>query len=79
MGLIIDSSGSMRDKRLRVAAASMDLVKASNPQDEVFIVDFNDDAYLDQPFTNDSKTQAFGHRRAVWHPFFCHSVPCDTP
>ena len=57
----------------------MDLVQASNPQDEVFIVDFNDDAYLDQRFTNDSKTQAFGRRRAVWHPFFCHSVPCDTP
>ncbi len=48
MGIIIDNSGSMRDKRAKVAAASMDLVKASNPQDEVFIVNFNDDAYLDQ-------------------------------
>ncbi|MGD1097334.1 MAG: VWA domain-containing protein [Bryobacteraceae bacterium] len=55
MGIIIDNSGSMRDKRLKVAAASMDLVKASNPQDEVFIVNFNDDAYLDQPFTSDNK------------------------
>ena len=55
MGIIIDNSGSMRDKRAKVAAASMALVKASNPQDEVFIVDFNDDAYLDQPFTNDTK------------------------
>jgi Ca-activated chloride channel family protein len=55
MGIIIDNSGSMRDKRLKVAAAAMDLVKASNPQDEVFIVNFNDDAYLDCPFTSDTK------------------------
>jgi VWFA-related protein len=55
MGIIIDNSGSMRDKRLKVASASMALVKASNPQDEMFIVNFNDDAYLDQPFTSDNK------------------------
>ena len=55
MGIIIDNSGSMRDKRAKVAAASMALVKASNPQDEVFIVNFNDDAYLDQPLTSDVK------------------------
>jgi VWFA-related protein len=55
MGIIIDNSGSMRDKRAKVAAASLALVKASNPQDEVFIVNFNDDAYLDCPFTNDIK------------------------
>ena len=53
MGIIIDNSGSMRDKRSKVAAASLALVKASNPQDEEFIVNFNDDAYLDQPMTND--------------------------
>jgi len=33
----------------------MALVKASNPQDEVFIVNFNDEAYLDVPMTNDIK------------------------
>ncbi len=55
MGIIIDNSGSMRDKRSKVAAASMLLVKNSNPEDEVFIVNFNDDAYLDQDFTNDTK------------------------
>jgi Ca-activated chloride channel homolog len=38
-----------------VAAAALELVKASNPQDEVFIVDFNDVAYLDAPFTNNIK------------------------
>ncbi|HEV8147371.1 MAG TPA: VWA domain-containing protein [Bryobacteraceae bacterium] len=55
LGIIIDNSGSMRDKRTRVAAASLALVKASNPLDEVFIVNFNDDAFLDLPFTNDIK------------------------
>jgi VWFA-related protein len=57
LGLIIDNSGSMKekDKRARVEAASLAMVKASNPQDEVFVVDFNDDAYLDQDFTSDIK------------------------
>lgn len=55
MGVIIDNSGSMRDKAAKVAAAAVDLIKASNPQDEVFVVNFNDDAYLDQSFTNDIK------------------------
>jgi Ca-activated chloride channel homolog len=53
LGLLIDDSGSMRDKRAKVAAAAVALVKASNPQDEVFIVNFNDEAYLDVPFTSD--------------------------
>jgi Ca-activated chloride channel family protein len=55
LGIIIDNSGSMKEKRQRVETASVDLVKASNPQDEVFIVNFNDDAWLDVPFTNDIK------------------------
>jgi VWFA-related protein len=59
MGLIIDNSGSMRDKRARVEAAALTLVKDSNPEDEVFIVNFNDEAFLDNPhgkaFTSDIK------------------------
>jgi Ca-activated chloride channel family protein len=55
MGIIIDNSGSMREKRPKVAAAALELIKDSNPQDEVFIVDFNDVAYLDAPFTNNIK------------------------
>jgi Ca-activated chloride channel homolog len=55
LGVIIDNSGSMRDKASRVAAAALAMIKASNPQDEVFVVNFNDDAYLDQSFTNDVK------------------------
>lgn len=63
MGLIIDNSGSMRDKRAKVEAAALALVKASNPQDEVFIVNFNDDPYLDVPFTSDLKKMQEGIAR----------------
>jgi VWFA-related protein len=55
MGLVIDNSGSMRDKRTKVESAALALVKESNPQDEVFIVNFNDEAFLDKDFTNDVK------------------------
>jgi Ca-activated chloride channel family protein len=55
MGIVIDNSGSMRDKRANVNAASLALVKASNPSDEVFIIGFNDSAYMDQEFTSDTK------------------------
>ncbi len=55
MGLIIDNSGSMRDKRRKVESAALLLVKESNPDDEVFIVNFNDEAYLDVDFTGDVK------------------------
>jgi Ca-activated chloride channel homolog len=63
MGLIIDNSGSMREKRLKVEAAAMALVKASNPQDEVFIVNFNDEPYQDVPFTSDLKKMEDGLAR----------------
>jgi len=55
MGIIVDNSGSMTSKRSRVAAAALELVKQSNPDDEVFIVNFNDDTHFDQPLTNDVK------------------------
>jgi Ca-activated chloride channel homolog len=63
LGIIIDNSGSMRPKRERVEAAALNLVKESNPQDEVFIVNFNDDAFLDVPFTNDVKRMETGLAR----------------
>src|SRR5208283_5206143 len=53
MGIVIDNSGSMREKRAKVNQAALNLVRSSNPQDEVFVVDFNDEYYLDQDFTND--------------------------
>jgi Ca-activated chloride channel homolog len=53
LGLIIDNSGSMRDKRKKVEKAALDLVLASNKEDEVFVVNFNDSAYLDLPHEKD--------------------------
>ena len=53
MGILIDNSGSMREKRSKVNQAALNLVRSSNPKDEVFIVNFNDEYYLDQDFTND--------------------------
>ena len=51
IGVVIDNSGSMRLKRPAVNQAAINLVRASNPQDEVFVVNFNDEYYLDQDFT----------------------------
>jgi Ca-activated chloride channel family protein len=53
MGIVIDNSGSMREKRSKVNQAALNLVRSSNPKDEVFVVNFNDEYYLDQDFTND--------------------------
>ncbi|MFT4111680.1 VWA domain-containing protein [Silvibacterium sp.] len=52
MGILVDNSGSMRDKRAAVNNAALDLVKASNPEDEAFIVNFSDEAFIDQDFTS---------------------------
>jgi Ca-activated chloride channel family protein len=57
MGLVIDNSASMRTKRPRVNAAALTFVQTSNPQDQVFVVNFNDEYYLDldKDFTSDVK------------------------
>jgi VWFA-related protein len=53
IGILVDNSGSMRDKRSAVNAAALRLVRASNPQDAAFVVNFSDRAFLDQGFTSD--------------------------
>ncbi|MGA7449377.1 MAG: VWA domain-containing protein [Terriglobales bacterium] len=55
MGIVVDNSGSMREKRAKVNAAALNLVRSSNPEDEVCIVNFNDEYYLDQDFTANIK------------------------
>ena len=52
MAIVVDNSGSMREKRQKVNAAALNLVRSSNPSDQVFIVNFNDEYYLDQDFTS---------------------------
>ncbi len=51
MGLVIDNSGSMYRKRPSVNKSALDLVLASNPQDEAFVVNFSDEAFIDADFT----------------------------
>jgi VWFA-related protein len=51
LGLVIDASSSMRDKREKVAKAALTLVRASNPNDQVFIMGFHDKPWLAQDFT----------------------------
>src|ERR1700732_2341156 len=67
LGLIIDSSASMTDKRDRVAAAALALVQSSNPDDEVFIVNFADTPSLDVDFTNDTAQLKKGLSRVDSH------------
>lgn len=52
LGILVDNSGSMRDKRQQVDAAALELVRESNPKDTAFVVNFNEKAYLDQGFTS---------------------------
>jgi VWFA-related protein len=66
IALVVDNSGSMISKRPSVNKSTLDLVQASNPQDEAFVVNFGDEAIIDQDFTSDvSKLRA-----ALEHPTF---------
>jgi len=53
IALVVDNSGSMARKRPSVNKSALDLVEASNPQDEAFVVNFSDEAFIDQEFTSD--------------------------
>jgi Ca-activated chloride channel family protein len=52
LGILLDNSGSMLPKRKKVNDAALNLVRSSNAGDEVFVVNFGDDYYLDQDFTD---------------------------
>lgn len=56
VGLVLDNSASMRENRSAMKAGAVTFVETSNPLDEVFLVNFNDDYYLDlekKDFTSD--------------------------
>ena len=55
LGLVIDTSASMLNKRERVNSAALAMVKASNPDDEVCVISFSEDAFVTQDFTSDVK------------------------
>jgi len=53
IGILVDESGSMRQRLSAITAAVMEFVRSGNPDNQVFLVLFNDDPYLDQDFTSD--------------------------
>jgi Ca-activated chloride channel homolog len=53
MGILLDLSGSMRGKIDQVNKAALAFIRASNPQDQVFLIGFNDQVELLQDFTSD--------------------------
>jgi VWFA-related protein len=69
LGLVVDNSGSMRSKRSQVVTAVLALVRSLNPNDEVFIVNFNDTAKLGLQsatgFTNSQDEVRFALTRQV--------------
>ncbi|MGA8366145.1 MAG: VWA domain-containing protein [Candidatus Acidiferrales bacterium] len=69
MGLVIDNSGSMAEKRDQVNAAALAFVHSSNPQDEAFVVNFNDEYYLDTEgdFTSDPQNLSDALSRIETH------------
>ncbi|HKF46168.1 MAG TPA: VWA domain-containing protein [Terracidiphilus sp.] len=53
IGMVVDNSGSMSKKRPAVNKSAMDLIEASNKEDQAFVVNFSDEAFIDQDFTSD--------------------------
>jgi Ca-activated chloride channel homolog len=51
IGVILDLSGSMADKIDKSRMAALQFFKTANPQDEFFVVSFNEHAELSSPFT----------------------------
>ena len=49
VGIVLDASGSMRTKQVEAVTAALAFVHSSNPDDEVFVVTFNDHAFLGLP------------------------------
>ena len=52
IGVILDLSGSMANKIDKSRMAALQFFKTANPQDEFFVVSFNEHAELSSPFTN---------------------------
>lgn len=63
LGLVIDNSGSMRALRANVEKAALAFVRASNPLDDVFVLNFADTAHVDVPLTRDVRLLEAGIAR----------------
>lgn len=72
IGVILDLSGSMSNKVIRARDSVLEFMKTSNPQDEFFVVGFNDRPELIEDFTSSTDeiearlaTIKAGHRTAL--------------
>jgi VWFA-related protein len=67
IGLVVDNSGSMSRKRPSVNKSALDLIQASNPDDEAFVVNFSDEAFIDEEFTSNVNKLRDGLARMESH------------
>jgi len=58
VGLVVDNSGSMGPKRTEVIAAAMAFARSSNPQDQMFVVNFNEHVSFGLPANTPFTDQA---------------------
>jgi len=72
IGIIFDLSGSMTSKLMRAREAIIQFIKTANPQDEFFVIGFNDRPELIEDFTSSVEdiesrlaTVRSGHRTAL--------------
>jgi Ca-activated chloride channel family protein len=66
IGLLVDESGSMRNKRPEVITAALSFIHASNPQDEIFVLNFNDKVRHGLPDTMLFTDNVNQLRTALW-------------
>ena len=65
-GIIVDESGSMRPKRPEVITAALEFIHDSNPQDEMFVVNFNERARRGLPDLMPFSGDIHQLRAALW-------------
>jgi Ca-activated chloride channel family protein len=72
IGIIFDLSGSMSSKLIRARESIIEFIKTANPQDEFFVIGFNDRPELIEDFTSSVEeiqarlaTVRSGHRTAL--------------
>ena len=74
IGLLFDTSGSMRNKIEKASESLAEFFKTANTEDEFFLVEFNDRAKLTIAFTQDSseiysraaRTESRSEERPCW-------------
>jgi VWFA-related protein len=66
VGLVIDHSSSLREKLPDVTAAAEAFVKSSNPNDRMFVVNFNETAFLGLPIATRFSDSAEQLGKAIW-------------